>query len=80
MHSIFTLFLVSIEYNVCTLIVLLLFFQDHYPQLLKRLFPMKRGLCHAYWAPNVWSLYSATDVMIAALGESVYSINIDSGS
>lgn len=52
----------------------------HFKQILGRMFPFGRGLTHAFWAPNVWALYSFADRVLAKiLRRSVDGLSSTSG-
>lgn len=43
-------------------------YMGQFNQLLSRLFPVKRGLCHAYWAANCWAIYNSLDKLAVIIG------------
>jgi alpha-1,3-glucosyltransferase len=42
-----------------------LYYHGMLGQIVRRLFPLERGLIHAYWAPNFWALYAAVEKVLS---------------
>ncbi len=41
--------------------------KEQMSQIISRLFPWQRGLCHDYWAGNVWALYLGLEKMMKSV-------------
>ena len=55
-------------------------YQGQLFNVMGRLFPFKRGLTHAYWAPNFWALYNGLDLVGLRLASKIFGPNFISGT
>lgn len=63
-----------IKLGSIVLIIFIVAFAPFYkvlPNVIERLFPFSRGLTHAYWAPNIWAIYSFLDRLLIQIYKKV---------